>query len=120
MTLKGKALFADHLSGWMTKQGLNPTVEPVAAVAAKAQREILADIRSGAVPVTVRSFAQLHDYVDANSYGGGFDWPCLPSETEDDAYQQAFTDFWNAVQGRVDHWIKSGQIRAEATKGRTR
>ncbi len=37
--------------------------------------EILADIATGTVPATVASFSELHDYVDANGYGGLFDRP---------------------------------------------
>lgn len=32
--------------------------------------EILDDVRSGSVPKDVKSFSELHDYVDANCYGG--------------------------------------------------
>jgi hypothetical protein len=31
-------------------------------------RSIKADMETGAVPVTVRTFSELHDYVDANEY----------------------------------------------------
>jgi hypothetical protein len=34
--------------------------------------------------------------------------------------QQAFADFWNAVQNRLNEWIASGQMRAELGRGRAR
>ena len=65
------------------------------------KREILADVRKGVVPVTCKSFSELHDYVDANCYGGfceeGFD------ETKVDAV--------NAAQNAVDLWIKAGGLK---------
>ena len=36
----------------------------------RSKLEILQDIASGVVPGTVSSFSELHDYVDANEYGG--------------------------------------------------
>jgi len=43
---------------------------------------------------------------------GGFQWPVLPSELDDDAYSDAFTNFWSTVQDRLDAWITSAQMRA--------
>ena len=34
------------------------------------KHEILADVKLGKVPATVKAFSELHDYVDANEYGG--------------------------------------------------
>lgn len=68
------------------------------------QVEILNDIRNGVVPDTVRSFSELHDYVDANGYGGAFEaW----SEgcTENDA----FCRFWDRAQNACDRWLKAGR-----------
>src|SRR5438874_1072359 len=48
-----------------------------------AMGDVTVDVKAGRVPITVRSFSQLHDYVDANGYGGAFDWPCLPSAQRD-------------------------------------
>ena len=65
----------------------------------RAMDEVLADIAAGIVPRTVASFAELHDYVDANKYGGAF---------EDGAHDCSDSDYWNAVQNAVDAWIKDG------------
>ena len=65
----------------------------------RAKAEVVRDIEKGTVPDTVCSFSELHDYVDANSYGGAFeqDW------------DNEQTDFWNAVQDAVDAWLKAGR-----------
>jgi len=36
----------------------------------RAKMEVLVDVAAGIVPVTNASFCQLHDYMDANGYGG--------------------------------------------------
>lgn len=77
-----------------------------ACVAARAKREISADIAAGHVPPTVRTFSELHDYVDANYYGGAFGWPLDDTE--------AACDFWNRVQDAVDEWLREGRPGAHA------
>jgi hypothetical protein len=98
-------------------QGLRSlTVEDGVQIATTwAKDEVLEDVACGRVPVTVSSFSELHDYVDANGYGGAFEWPCTPSiareiGTVSEAYVCEFTRFWNAVQGNVDAWIKAGGV----------
>jgi len=93
-------------------RGAKPlTIEDgIALATAMAKAEVAGDVRAGRIPASVRSFSELHDYVDANAFGGAFDWPCLSSD-RDDGYQQAFADFWNAVQNNVDAWIKAGGLR---------
>jgi hypothetical protein len=66
----------------------------------RAKREIRADITSGRVPASVASFAELHDYVDANGYGGAFEVEWNDSDE--------FNAFWNGVQSAIDAWIKAG------------
>jgi hypothetical protein len=44
----------------------------------------------------------LHDYVDANGYGGAFEHD----------FDNEETDFWNAVQDAVDAWIKAGGLNS--------
>ena len=75
------------------------------------KNQILRDVRFGTVPPTVRSFAHLHDHVDANGYGHAFDWPVLPSET-DETHQQIFANFWNCVQDRLS------DLHSQATRYR--
>src|SRR4051812_40333691 len=45
--------------------------------------EVTGDIGTGLVPPTVQSFAELHNYVDANKYGGAFFWPQLTGDSDD-------------------------------------
>jgi hypothetical protein len=72
----------------------------------------------------VRSFADLHDHVDANEYGGACDdanpygvsggaWGQPQGEiAEDDATRHQWQDFWNAAQEFCDRWIKAGGLTA--------
>lgn len=79
-------------------------------VAARAKAEILADVAAGTVPNTCASFSELHDYTDANGYGGAFERPFDNNET----------DFWNAVQDTVDRWIKQGGLKGRLTDDEAR
>lgn len=79
--------------------------------------EILADVARGVVPGSVVSFSQLHDHVDANGYGGAFDWPgpwpCdEPGDEPGEAYVNDHCQFWNEVQSRLDAWIQAGGLAA--------
>ena len=77
------------------------TAKALAAVVARSKVEILEDMHAGIVPCHVSSFAELHDYVDANGYGGAFEEPF-------DGSGEACR-FWNAVQDTLDAWIKAGR-----------
>jgi hypothetical protein len=72
--------------------------------------EIHADIYKGVVPKNVKSFDELHDYVDANEYAG----LC------DDSAGQSL-DFKIEIQNALDVWIKEGkhisQLDETFTKG---
>ena len=74
--------------------------EELRRVVERAKAEILADVAAGTVPSTCASFSELHDYTDANGYGGAFERP----------FDNEETDFWNAVQDAVDAWIKQGGL----------
>jgi hypothetical protein len=67
----------------------------------RAKREVRADIATGTVPATVRTFSALHDHVDANGYGGAFE---VPFEDTDEHLA-----FWNAVQTAVNDWLQAGR-----------
>jgi hypothetical protein len=87
-----------------------PTDADVDAAVDLAKREILADIgravssRGDTMPATVSSFSELHDYVDANEYGGlcaGFiDWIGPDGEHLDMSIR---------VQDAVDAWLRAGR-----------
>lgn len=88
----------------------------VVIVSEWAKQEVYNDVRNGVVPASVGSFSELHDYTDANKYGGAFDWPSMPSDiaprgeslsSEQDAYLSLHCRLWNAVQNSVDAWLKA-------------
>jgi hypothetical protein len=92
------------------KQSRNPRYPDFSAdelhrVVERAKAKILADVASRTVPSTCTSFSELHDYTDANGYGGAFERPFDNNET----------DFWNAVQAAVDQWIKQGGLKGPLT-----
>lgn len=81
----------------MDYNDIGPTVE---AAVALGKSQILADIASGTVPSSIDNFGDLHDYVDANMYGGlgecEYEW-----ETED-----GFCDYGNALQDALNAWLQ--------------
>lgn len=112
--------FLKDMREWLSSQDRNGDYENVSFeggidIAFQwACQEVLNDVREGTVPASVASFSELHDHVDANGYGGAFDWPASMSE-QSDLGNHRYTDlhcrFWNTVQNRVDAWIKSGKVR---------
>jgi hypothetical protein len=86
--------------------------DPLRDTIERAKREVAADVASGLVPRGVESFAELHQYVDANGYGGAFEQPWNDTDEH--------LNFWNAVQDAVDRWIKAGGLTLRANlKGKT-
>lgn len=69
----------------------------------RSKREILDDIAKGVVPSDVASFSELHDYVDANEYGG------LCEEGATDGPVEEFIALGRIVQDEVDAWLKAGR-----------
>lgn len=67
--------------------------------------EILEAISQGQIPATVASFAELHDHVDANEFGGAFE---EQETTGEDGKGPLDIDFWDDVQTELDKWIKAG------------
>lgn len=76
------------------------------AAVRRAKREVLSDIRDGIVPAWVRDYGTLHDYVDANGYGGAFEdeW-----DFEDEDKTDEMFSFWNKVQDIVHEWLQQGR-----------
>lgn len=74
----------------------------------RARNEIRRDVAQGIVPKTVTSFAQLHDYVDANEYGGFTDetgdWAF---DSPEDGWTEETVAEMNHVQNALDAWLKS-------------
>lgn len=85
-------------------------------IIAQAKQEILQDITSGFVPAEgLASFANLHDYQDANCYGGLCDDEFVDGlieqfggRDEHEGMPQGLLDLINAVQDALDAWIKAG------------
>lgn len=90
-----------------------------AELAERMKAEILADVASGVVPASVASFSELHDYVDANLYGGtealleALDADAPDTDEGHSAALVAFCDLANPAIDAVDAWIKAGGIAAE-------
>lgn len=69
--------------------------------------QIRLDIDNDVVPATVATFSELHDYVDANEYGGlTEDWPWVGLSGW---LQEEYMDASEEVQNRVDAWLKAGR-----------
>lgn len=79
------------------------------------KKELLGRVSSGALPNTVGSFSELHDYMDANELGGMTQGDVLAQLEEEhgpaDAPNQGWIAVVNRVQGEVDSWIRGGGFR---------
>lgn len=73
----------------------------------QAKKEILSDIKEGIVPDTVTSFSDLHDFVDANYYGGF----CAENYEASKDF-----DFEDEIQTKLDEWIKSEEFKKQFKK----
>lgn len=80
--------------------------------------EILRDIAVGHVSGAVESFGELHDYVDANYYGGFTEDSGITDkliaqfggrDASGDIPPQVL-DFFNAAQDAVDSWLRTGRV----------
>lgn len=76
------------------------------ALAGRMQADILKDIHEGRVPSTVSGFEDLHDYCDANEYGGLCDSDCPLKVSRD-----ADVAIINAAQNLVNDWLAKGGHR---------
>jgi hypothetical protein len=81
------------------------------------KREVIADVKSGQVPRTTKTFSELHDYGDANEYGGFCDDAFIDMLTQhfggldkNTGMPQGMLDFINAAQDAIDIWIKEGGL----------
>jgi hypothetical protein len=90
---------------------------PLAAFGARYQQvvqqtkdEILADVRKAVVSPAVQDFSDLHNFVDANTYGGVCDDGFRESFGPGDEGNDAWITFCNAVSNEVDAWIKTDGV----------
>lgn len=83
------------------------------------KNEIKADVVFNAVPASVTSFSQLHDYVDANCYGGFCDDDGIMDELialhggrdEHEGIPDAALAFMNAAQDAINTWLGTGALQ---------
>ncbi len=85
-------------------------------VVTRMAREIQADIESGDVPTTVRTFSDLHDFVDGNAYGGFCEDAFADALIEefggrddDEGLPEDFLRFMNAAQDTIGAWLANGR-----------
>lgn len=85
------------------------------------KQEIIDDIKAGRVPADCPSFSALHDYVDANCYGGFCEQEVMQALMdhfggldEDKGMPAALIDYLNEAQNSIDLWIKEGGIQQSA------
>lgn len=102
----------------MNKPNLETVVE-------KMKLEILHDMAIGQVPITVTSFTQLHDYVDANEYGGFCDNaivdPMIASfggRDEHEGMPDGFMAFMNAAQDAINAWLETSDPKRREVDSR--
>jgi hypothetical protein len=67
------------------------------------KREILADVRSGLIPITVTTFEELHDHVDANDYLATAGVP-VPADVD------GALDLTNDVTDIVHEWLQDNGL----------
>jgi hypothetical protein len=79
------------------------SVEREELVYKRAKRRILADMKSGRVPKTIRRFSTLHNYVDANMYLVG--WTKKTEKREEVSYRTI--PLFNRVLSRLDKWLRN-------------
>lgn len=75
----------------------------------RAKTEILADIEKGVVPDSVEYFAELHNFVDANEYGGLCEdsfFDELTNSFDDMSRDDRSVEVANRVQNELDQWIQ--------------
>lgn len=72
-------------------------------VAERIKQEVKADVDRGRVPTTVASFGELHDYMDANMYGGA-------EQLYNELGLEKSSEILDPAQNKVDEWLRSGAL----------
>ncbi len=100
------------------RNDLTATVPTLTESIERMKQEIIEDIKSGQVPANCPSFSALHDYVDANCYGGFCEDDVMHALTnhfggidENEGMPDALMDYLNDAQNSIDRWIKAGGIQ---------
>jgi hypothetical protein len=85
-------------------------------MADRMKREILADIGNGVVPDSVKGFSELHDYVDANCYGGSeelleeLDGQFASIKEGHRMALDAVADVMNPAMEIINQWLRQGRL----------
>lgn len=81
------------------------------------KQEILEDVKAGIVPYNCISFSALHDYVDANEYGGFCEDELVDSlfdhfreGDKNEGMPQKMIAYFNEAQNTIDLWLKDSGI----------
>lgn len=84
-------------------------------VVVQMKAEVLEEIKDGRIPVTVRSFSELHDYIDANELGGFCDDDVADEmiahfggRDEREGMPDGMIRFMNDAQHAIDEWLEIG------------
>ena len=82
------------------------------------KQEIIEDIKTGRVPADCPSFSALHDYVDANCYGGFCEDDVMQALTdhfgghdENESMPDSLIGYLNDAQNSIDRWFKEGGVQ---------
>lgn len=81
---------------------------------------ILNDVLSGIVPEDVKSFSELHDFTDANCYGGFCEEGLASAlivhfggRDHNEGMPDGMIKYLNDAQNAIHDWIASGEMAAE-------
>lgn len=96
---------------------MKPEIDPFIKEMQSEVRDLAWDF---VIPVDVKSFAELHDYIDANCLGGfcreDFNLPLIAAlggwdDPDNENPCQNYIDFVTGVQNGVDAWIRAGNLK---------
>lgn len=94
-------------------------------MADRIKAEIVADVRAGLVPPTAATFSDLHDYVDANCYGGSerlLEELDAQAPDTDDGHRAALETLCGVMNPAIEiinAWLQDGGVaKALATEAR--
>lgn len=97
------------------KQHGNSLSELIASI----KDQIISDVRNFLVPVCVNDFAELHNYVDANEYGGFCKKEVIDALIEkfgqrdsEGGLPQGLLNHINVIQNYVSMWLEKGSLKA--------
>jgi hypothetical protein len=92
----------------------------IAFTVARAQAEICSDIDQWIseghlqTRADIKDYSDLHDFCDANGYGGAFEEWAWPEDERGVGVNNC--EYWETVQARLDEWIKDGFVLAPDPK----